>query len=122
MTVTFGVLPPLSKTIHLRDQDAQEKFLGSRTLSDCPLRSKTDQERRSRHFRSTSGGLPSYGVDTDMYRRAASYVDRILRGNNRASFRCRRRQVRGGHQPQTAKTLDLEIPPMLLGRADEVIE
>jgi len=40
----------------------------------------------------TEGGLISYGPDTgDIVRRSASYVDRILRGDSRPTFRCRRR-------------------------------
>jgi putative ABC transport system substrate-binding protein len=76
-----------------------------------------------RYF-ATSGGLISDGVDTgDLYRRSASYVDRILKG------------AKAGELPiqtptkfelvinlKTAKTLGLEIAPMLLARADEVIE
>ena len=76
-----------------------------------------------RYF-AASGGLLSYGTDVaDVFRRAASYVDRILKG------------ARPGELPvqaptkfelvmnlSAAKTLGITMPPLLLARADEVIE
>jgi putative ABC transport system substrate-binding protein len=71
-----------------------------------------------------SGGLLSYGVDqVDIYRRAASYVDRILRGAKPGDlpvqFPTRFEMVLS---LKTAKALGLAVPPSILLRADEVIE
>jgi putative tryptophan/tyrosine transport system substrate-binding protein len=98
-------------------------FENLKRIADFALQNRLPTTFHLREF-ADLGGLISYGVDRrDLFRRAATYVDKILKGASPADLPI--------EQPtkfelvinlRTAKTLGLTIPPNLLGIADEVIE
>lgn len=92
-------------------------------INELALRHRTPVVFNSR-FYVAGGGLISYGPDfVDQFRRAAAYVDQILRGQNPAEMPV---QVPTKYELvinlKTAKAVGIVIPPVVLSRADEVIE
>jgi len=98
-------------------------FSERRRLVDLAAKNRLPAVYRLREF-VDAGGLMSYGPDfADMFQRAATYVDKILKGAKPADLPV--------EQPtkfelvinlKAAKALGLTIPPSVLRRADEVVE
>ena len=92
-------------------------------ITTLALRNRLPAVYPARSF-AVSGGLISYGPDSvDPHRRAAGYVDRILRGEKPADLPVQApTKFELIINLKTAKALGLDVPPTLLARADEVIE
>jgi putative ABC transport system substrate-binding protein len=103
--------------------EATAFFPDRQRIADLALMHRLPMTAQAREY-AEAGALISYGTDyLDLFRRAAMYVDRILKGAKPADLPV--------EQPtkfeliinlKTAKALGLTIPPSLLQRADQVIE
>jgi ABC-type uncharacterized transport system substrate-binding protein len=105
------VLPDTSTTLH------------SRLIAELAAKHRIPAIYPYRDF-VEAGGLLSYGIDrVDLYRRAASYIDRILRGDKPADLPVQNPvKYEMAVNLRVAKALGLTIPESFLLRADQVIE
>jgi putative ABC transport system substrate-binding protein len=99
-------------------------FFGHRTrIIELAARHRIPVMYHQREYVVGAGGLISYGPDLhDMFRRAAGYVDKILKGVKPADLPIERpTKFELVVNLKTAGTLGLSIPPSLLSRADQVV-
>jgi putative ABC transport system substrate-binding protein len=94
-----------------------------RRLADLAAKTRLPAVYSAREF-VDDGGLMAYGPDrADLYRRAATYVDKILKGAKPGDLPVERpTKFEFVINLKTAKALGLTIPPSLLGRADGIIQ
>ena len=94
-----------------------------RQIIDLAVKEPTPGERPQTEF-GEAGGLMTYGVNiTDLDRRAATYVDKILKGAKPADFPVERpKKFEFVINLKAAKQIGLTIPPNVLARADRVIK
>jgi putative ABC transport system substrate-binding protein len=97
-------------------------FVHRKLIIELAARHKLPAVYQARLF--VDGGLVSYGADLpDQYRRAAGYVDRILKGEKPADLPVQApTKYKLAINLKTAKALGLDVPTTVLARADEVIE
>ena len=93
----------------------------TKLLADLARKHRLPTMYEWRRF-STAGGLISYGAETgDIYRRAAAFVDKILKRAKPADLRSSSRPIGTGSEHKVARELDLTLPPSLVQRTDELI-
>ena len=98
-------------------------FLDATQVATLVLKHRMPSVHNLREF-SQAGALMAYGVNfADLHRRAAAYVDRILKGNEPGELPVEQ-PIKFGLvlNLRTARELGMIFPPTLLARADEVIE